>query len=111
LPVEPLETSAIDAAQVGWKLLDKPLAHNASSIVTPFVVHHRLMLFVVVPTATPAWACGRLGHPVVSRLAVRFLIHYIDDMHQLCHFGDSTEKGGNRLGPRSCDKCPNLDRL
>jgi len=30
------------------------------------------------------------------RFALRFLIHCVEDMHQPCHVGDNSDKGGNR---------------
>jgi hypothetical protein len=45
------------------------------------------------------------------RLALRFLIHCVEDMHQPCHVGDNKYKGGNRTQIRFFDRGPNMHAL
>jgi hypothetical protein len=45
------------------------------------------------------------------RFALRFLIHCIEDMHQPCHVGDNSDKGGKRTQIRSFDRGSNMHAL
>ena len=45
------------------------------------------------------------------RFALRFLIHCIEDVHQPCHVGDNSDKGGNRRQIRFFDRGTNMHAL
>jgi S1/P1 Nuclease len=45
------------------------------------------------------------------RVALRFLIHCLEDMHQPCHVGDNSDKGGNQTHVRFFDKGKNMHSL
>jgi nuclease S1 len=45
------------------------------------------------------------------RFALRFLIHCIEDMHQPCHVGDNSDKGGNQTQVRFFDRGTNMHAL
>jgi nuclease S1 len=45
------------------------------------------------------------------RFALRFLIHCLEDMHQLCHVGDNHDKGGNKTQVRWYDRGSNMHRV
>jgi hypothetical protein len=42
------------------------------------------------------------------RRALRFLIHFIEDMHQPCHVGDNHDRGGNDTQVRYFDRGTNM---
>jgi hypothetical protein len=56
-----------------------------------------------------------LGDPSKSiderRLALRFLIHLIGDLHMPLHVGDNKDKGGNKTQVRFFDEGTNMHRL
>jgi len=45
------------------------------------------------------------------RRALRFLIHFIEDMHQPCHVGDNTDRGGNDTQVQFFDRGTNMHSL
>jgi nuclease S1 len=45
------------------------------------------------------------------RLALRFLIHLIEDLHMPLHVGDNDDKGGNKTQVRFFDEGTNMHRL
>jgi hypothetical protein len=45
------------------------------------------------------------------RFALRFLIHCLQDMHQPCHVGDNSDKGGNQTQVRWFDRGSNMHRV
>jgi nuclease S1 len=45
------------------------------------------------------------------RFALRFLIHCLEDMHQPCHVGDNSDKGGNQTQVRFFDRGTNMHAL
>jgi hypothetical protein len=45
------------------------------------------------------------------RFALRFLVHCIEDMHQPCHGGDNSDKGGNQTQVRWFDRGSNMHRV
>jgi nuclease S1 len=45
------------------------------------------------------------------RRALRFLIHFIEDMHQPCHVGDNHDRGGNDTQVRFFDRGTNIHSL
>jgi hypothetical protein len=45
------------------------------------------------------------------RFALRFLIHCIEDMHQPCHVGDNSDKGGNLTQVRFFERGTNMHAL
>jgi nuclease S1 len=45
------------------------------------------------------------------RRALRFLIHFIEDMHQPCHVGDNHDRGGNDTQVRFFDRGTNMHSL
>jgi S1/P1 Nuclease len=45
------------------------------------------------------------------RFALRFLIHCLEDMHQPCHVGDNSDKGGNQTQVRWFDRGSNMHRV
>ena len=45
------------------------------------------------------------------RKALRFLIHFIEDMHQPCHVGDNSDRGGNDTQVRYFDRGTNMHSL
>jgi hypothetical protein len=45
------------------------------------------------------------------RVAMRFLIHCVQDMHQPCHVGDNHDAGGNRTQVRWFDRGSNMHRV
>jgi hypothetical protein len=45
------------------------------------------------------------------RFALRFLIHCLEDMHQPCHVGDNSDKGGNQTQVRWFDRGTNMHRV
>jgi hypothetical protein len=45
------------------------------------------------------------------RLALRFLIHLIEDLHMPLHVGDNQDKGGNKTQVRFFDDGTNMHRL
>jgi hypothetical protein len=48
---------------------------------------------------------------VENRLALRFLIHCLEDMHMPMHVGDNHDRGGNDTQVRFFDKGTNMHRL
>ncbi len=49
--------------------------------------------------------------PAQKRLALRFLAHFVQDMHQPVHVGDRSDRGGNDLQLQFFDQGTNLHRL
>jgi nuclease S1 len=45
------------------------------------------------------------------RFALRFLVHCLEDMHQPCHVGDNSDKGGNQTQVRWFDRGSNMHRV
>jgi hypothetical protein len=45
------------------------------------------------------------------RFALRFLVHCLEDMHQPCHVGDNSDKGGNLTQVRWFDRGSNMHRV
>ena len=45
------------------------------------------------------------------RLALRFLIHCVQDLHMPMHVGDNHDKGGNQTQVRFFDRGTNMHRL
>ncbi len=55
---------------------------------------------------------GDRSKPVEERrLALRFLLHCVQDMHQPCHVGDNHDRGGNDTQIRFFDRGSNMHRL
>ncbi len=49
--------------------------------------------------------------PEERRIALRFLIHLIEDLHMPLHVGDNHDRGGNDTQVRFCDQGTNMHRL
>ena len=45
------------------------------------------------------------------RIALRFLIHFVEDLHMPMHVGDNNDKGGNRTQVRFFDRGTNMHSL
>ena len=45
------------------------------------------------------------------RIALRFLVHFVEDLHMPMHVGDNNDKGGNRTQVRFFDRGTNLHSL
>ena len=45
------------------------------------------------------------------RVALRFLIHFVEDLHMPMHVGDNNDKGGNRTQVRFFDRGTNMHSL
>jgi hypothetical protein len=45
------------------------------------------------------------------RIALRFLVHFIEDLHMPLHVGDNNDKGGNRTQVRFFDRGTNMHSL
>jgi nuclease S1 len=52
------------------------------------------------------------SHPVDDRrIALRFLVHFVEDLHMPMHVGDNNDKGGNRTQVRFFDRGTNMHSL
>ena len=45
------------------------------------------------------------------RIALRFLVHFVEDLHMPMHVGDNNDKGGNRTQVRFFDRGTNMHSL
>jgi hypothetical protein len=86
--------------------LDEPRYHSLFSGDTPergYVVD-KIHDFKVV--------LGDTNRPISERrMALRFLVHFVEDLHMPMHVGDHDDKGGNRTQVRFFDRGTNMHSL